>query len=68
MMLNEHDLNDWRKEMISPEQAQEALNKMDEEGAITASEFFLLEEFIKQYRDLQKVKALPFILKPKKEQ
>ena len=65
-MLNEHDLNTWREEMITPEQAKNALDNLNDEVGSWVEHYAILEEFIKQYHDLLKVKTLPYILKPKK--
>lgn len=58
-MLNENDLNTWRDEMITVAQAKEALDKLYDDHPYTANaEWYLLEEFIKQYEDWVKVKTM----------
>ena len=59
--------------MISVQQALEALEDLDDfarmdVGVIPTGAYETLKEFISQYHDLQKVKALPFVLRPKKEE
>ena len=56
--------------MISVVQAQQALEELYEDSRNYGmlDSWYVLEEFIKQYHDLQKVKALPFVLRPKKEE
>jgi len=70
-MISEVDINDWRDDMITTEQAKEALEDMDDYarmdvGVIPTGPYEVLKEFISQYHDLMKVKTLPYILRPKK--